>query len=261
MNIFVVFLCFVISCIIVEINIRIIGKIVVNKFILKLGIFFFLNFFWVFKEEIFFFFLYVVGIIFCVNWLKIGFVISVIGIVIIILYNKILFIFVLSFLVMIMGLGCGGKNLCVIDNVVIIGSFNFNIDIFVCLVIVNMSGINSIRFILKNSVILMINVVINIVYWICFWLNFVISVLVICVVLLLLVNNLFNIVFKLKIKVIWFNVLFILFLMVFIILLSGIFNNNVVIIEVMINEINVLSFNLIINVNKIIIFNIILMSG
>ena len=49
--------------------------------------------------------------------------------------------------------------------------------------------------------------------------------------------------------------------MVSIILLSGIPNNNAVIIEVMINEINVLSFNPIINVNKIIIPNTTLMSG
>lgn len=43
------------------------------------------------------------------------------------------------------GPGCGGKNPCVTDNAVTIGSPNFNIDTFARLATVNTSGINSTR--------------------------------------------------------------------------------------------------------------------
>ena len=60
------------------------------------------------------------------------------------------------------GPGCGGKNPCVTDNAVTIGSPNFNIDTFARLATVNTSGINSTRPTSKNSAIPTINAAINI---------------------------------------------------------------------------------------------------
>lgn len=77
---------------------------------------------------------------------------------IMILYISINFILVLYFLVIIVGLGCGGKKLCVISKSESIGIYINIGDIFVLWVIVNKIGIRRIKLILKKSVILIINV-------------------------------------------------------------------------------------------------------
>lgn len=71
-----------------------------------------------------------------------------VGIVRIVLYSRVLFILVLKMVVIVVGFGCGGRKLWVIDSAVVIGILIYSSGIFVEVVMVNISGSISIKFIL-----------------------------------------------------------------------------------------------------------------
>lgn len=75
------------------------------------------------------------------------FVINMVGIFIINLYNMVKFRFVLNIFVMVVGVGWGGRNLCVMDREVNIGILIYSKGSCKVVVIVKISGINIIKFI------------------------------------------------------------------------------------------------------------------
>lgn len=168
---------------------------------------------------------------------------------------------VLYLLVMIVGFGCGGRKLWVVNKVVVIGIFKCKIEVFNFFVIENIIGINKINFILKNKVIFIINEVIIIVYWIFFFLNLLIRVMVICWVFFVLVINFLSIVLSLNIKVIWLSVFFNLVLMDVMIFFIGILSVKDIIKDIIINEINVFNLNLVIKISNRIILIVIINNG
>lgn len=184
-----------------------------------------------------------------------------VGIVRIVLYSRVLFILVLKMVVIVVGFGCGGRKLWVIDSVVVIGILIYSSGIFVEVVMVNISGSISIKFILQNRVKLMVKLVSIIVYWMCFLLNLVISVVVICCVLLQFVSILFSIVLKFMIRVRLLSVLLILVLMELIILFSGIFCINLIVSVMRMRVMKLFILKWIIRSNNKIILIVIMING
>lgn len=138
--------------------IRIIGISEVQMLMLKSGIFFLVNIFGLcrfFGIGLFIFFRK------CVN---IGFVRIIVGIVRMVLQSSVLFILVWKMVVIVVGFGCGGRKLWVMESVVVIGMLMYSNGIWVEVVMVNISGSISMKFILQNRVKLMVKLVRIIVY-------------------------------------------------------------------------------------------------
>lgn len=71
-----------------------------------------------------------------------------VGIVRIVLNSSVLFILVWKIVVIVVGFGCGGRKLCVMESVVVIGMLMYSNGIFVVVVMVNISGSIRMKFIL-----------------------------------------------------------------------------------------------------------------
>lgn len=79
-----------------------------------------------------------------------GFVMIVVGMLMMRLKVIVLLILVLYCWMVSSVVGCGGISLCMIDRLVIIGRLMMSSDLLVCFVMLNVIGISSMKLILKN---------------------------------------------------------------------------------------------------------------
>lgn len=165
----------------------------------------------------------------------------------------------LSKLVVVIGFGCGGINVCIIVNVLVVGNINDSVDMFSFCVMVSNIGIIIIKLVLKkigklNSKDVMFNV-----NGVCCLLNKLIRCFVSILVLLLVFSSLLIMLFNLISNVIVVNVLLNLDSIIGIMLIVFILLSMVVIKFININVINVCMCIIIIrNINVSIIVSLVI---